>query len=213
MKLLLGCILLLTACALFTQLGMADYLFDPDLAMMGDTWTASANGTFDVDGHQLLDAQGFREGEYGQVFIEGKQMYWLNETNAGSIIGIQGVDPFSRDKSYPCWQLAEGESINAYNAGDLNISITNDTYMILAVIVGLIVLAGVAGFKVLSSGESDVSVKVIVLGTGLLTLWGILSLAAYSLIVSIPIFGIIFYFGLTIAYTIGCIQQFGGSDA
>lgn len=213
MKLIILPLAFLAIMALFAQLGLAEYALDPYINQNFDSeWTAPSDGTFDLSGHKLLDENGFRTGEFGLCFIEGNQMYWLNATNAASAIGIGGVDPFSRDKTYPCFQLATGEQIVFSQAADLNVSISDGSLMMIAIIVGLIVLAAVAGLKVFGSGISEVSVATIVKGTGFIAIWGILSLAAIGLITGVPIFGIAFYFFLTLLYTVGIMGQIGGGS-
>lgn len=210
--LILAPLLFLSLIALLSQLGLSEVVMQGNLGSnFNSTWTASADGTYDIGGHQLLNEYNRPTGEYGLTFIQGRQEYWLNSTNAYDIGYPHSVDIFSRDTSYPCWQLANGEGLSAAAGSDLNVSISDTTLMMVAVIVGLVILAGIAGLRILGSGESDFSVSAIIKGGGFLTIWGILSLAASPLILSIAIFGIAFYFLLTVVYAVGCINSLGGS--
>lgn len=84
----------------------------------------------------------------------------------------------------------------------------NMTYGLVAVIVSAIAL-GLIGLNVLGSGLSDFSVKIIWNGIVFYGLWLIFSVLSYSSIVSIPTFGIIFWFLLTFVYTLGIFNRMG----
>lgn len=198
--------------ALMAQLGLAELSMTAYINQEYDSeWVASADGTFDVSGHMVLNDQGFKIGEFGLAFYQGSQQFWLNTTNSPGI-GPGGVDPFSGNTDYPIFNLASGESILSYQPQDLNVNLSNQNLMMIAVVTGVIILAGVAGLKIFGTGESDFSISAIVKGAGYLTVWGILSLASIAIIMGIPIFGIAFYFVLTLAYAVGCIGSFGGAS-
>jgi len=84
----------------------------------------------------------------------------------------------------------------------------NMTYGLVTVIVSAIAL-GLIGLNVLGSGLSDFSVKIIWNGIVFYGLWLIFSVLSYSSIVSIPTFGIIFWFLLTFVYTLGIFNMMG----
>lgn len=81
--------------------------------------------------------------------------------------------------------------------------------IITAVYIGV---AGVTGISVLGSGLSGDNAKLIVVAFGYLSIWLLLSILAYGLIVSIEIFGGIIYVMLTIAYVIGVGQSLAGGN-
>ena len=75
-----------------------------------------------------------------------------------------------------------------------------------------IVAAAIIGITVLSSGLNPQSAKLILLASGYIAIWALLSAISYGLIVSIEIFGGIIYVMLTIAYLIGVVQSLSGGD-
>lgn len=86
----------------------------------------------------------------------------------------------------------------------------NDALVFLGVVIGTIALVSVIGIQILGSGESEISIYVVVMFTALLSFWAILSLGALPLITSIPNFGAIFYVILTLMYTVGCFNTVSG---
>lgn len=78
-----------------------------------------------------------------------------------------------------------------------------------AIVILIAITVGIAfvGIKVLGSGLSDPSVRVIITATVYTGLWLVLSVLASSLIFSIEIFGNIIYVILTIIYVIGVIEK------
>jgi len=82
------------------------------------------------------------------------------------------------------------------------------TIGLVAVIVGAIAL-GLIGLHVLGSGLDSNSVKLIWNGIVFYGLWLIFSVLGYNSIVSIPIFGIIFWFILTFIYSLGVFGRMG----
>lgn len=86
----------------------------------------------------------------------------------------------------------------------------SDNFAFIALIVGIIALVGVIGIQLFGSGESETSIFVIIVFTGLLALWTILSFGSYDMIVSIPLFGPIVYVVLTLMYSVGAFQMVAG---
>lgn len=82
--------------------------------------------------------------------------------------------------------------------------------------IGIIVIIATAtallGIKVLGSGLSDESVRVLITTTVYASIWTILSLLAIPLISSIEIFGSLIYIILTIGYVIGVIEKISGVE-
>lgn len=81
---------------------------------------------------------------------------------------------------------------------------------LIGIVIGIMALAAFAGIKILGSGVSDVSVSTILVSSAFLALWAIFSVLSMSLIISIPLFGVILYFALTGMYTVGIINRVGG---
>lgn len=81
----------------------------------------------------------------------------------------------------------------------------------IALIITLSVLGGVIGLRVLGSGLSEASVKIILLAFFYGGLWAILSLLSINLITAIELFGGIIYMFLTLAYAIGVVNKYFGT--
>lgn len=84
----------------------------------------------------------------------------------------------------------------------------------IALIVTIILIASITGIQVLGSGLNSESVRIIILATAFTGIWTVLSLLAFSLIITIEVFGTVIYIALTLAYAIGVITRLtgGGSD-
>ncbi len=82
----------------------------------------------------------------------------------------------------------------------------------IALIVAIIVVATITGIQVLGSGLNANSAKIIILITGYIGIWTSLSIVAFNLITSIEIFGSIIYISITIAYSIGVLQNISGGN-
>lgn len=90
---------------------------------------------------------------------------------------------------------------------DFSVGIST-SWGLLALITGMIVAIAIIGFKVLDSGESETSLRFILVGGGLLAVWAVFSIISMALITDIP-YGSIFYLGLTLAYCVGIILNSG----
>lgn len=88
----------------------------------------------------------------------------------------------------------------------------DSSFAFIAVVVGISAFSALVGISILGSGESEFSISVIVLFTGFLSLWAILSFSSITLITSIP-YGSVFYVVLTLMYTVGCFQQIGSGSS
>lgn len=73
-------------------------------------------------------------------------------------------------------------------------------------------LAALIGIRVLASGLAETSIRVAVIIIIYTSVWTLLSLAAYDLIVAIEVFGGLIYLSLTIAYAIGVMQLISGGN-
>ena len=77
----------------------------------------------------------------------------------------------------------------------------------IAIIIAIGVFSGLIGVRILGSGISETSVRIISIGVVHTGLWLMLSILAMPLIISIEVFGTIIYIALTLGYTIGVIQK------
>lgn len=83
---------------------------------------------------------------------------------------------------------------------------------VLAVIIVMVAVGLVAGIQVLGSGLSEFSVKMIYTTIFFYTLWLMLSVFGLPAITIVPVFGWVFYFFLTLLYTVGVVGQINGTD-
>lgn len=99
-------------------------------------------------------------------------------------------------------------------ATDVLFSIDTSTIVgaITIISITLIGVALITGISVLSSGLNPQSAKIVILATVYTGLWLLLSVLAYSLIISIEIFGTVIYIGITLAYVVGVIQSVSGGN-
>lgn len=77
----------------------------------------------------------------------------------------------------------------------------------------LTLIGGALGIRVLGSGLSEQSVKIISYCIAYGAVWAILSILAFNLIVTIATFGSMIYIFLTVGYTIGVIRKLSGGNA
>ncbi len=107
-------------------------------------------------------------------------------------------------------------STTTFVVDDVDVLFQIDTSSLLtagiALIVAVIIVAGITGIQVLGSGLNPESAKIIIVITSYIGLWVSLSFIAFELINSIEIFGSIIYISITIGYSIGVVQKISGSD-
>ena len=90
----------------------------------------------------------------------------------------------------------------------------NMTAGFIALIIGLVAVGVVAGIRVLGSGLSEYSVQLIHKAAVYYGIFGVLSALSFTALFNIPYFGGFFWFGLTLAYSLGFFQSLqvtGGS--
>lgn len=169
---------------------------------------------YDSTGHPVAYANGTNYGEKGLLKIVGSQgwfsqgteeVQWINNT-AYNVMHYYDIYTDTNGQS-----LVSVEEYNYYkdNAdGQFSFNIWSSLGLI-GVIVGIAALAAIIGIRIVSSGESDVSVQVILVITAFMALWGIFSVLGLTLLTSAGTYGGIIYFILTAMYTIGIIFEFG----
>jgi len=77
---------------------------------------------------------------------------------------------------------------------------------IIALIIGLVAVGVVAGIRILGSGFSDYAVKLIHKSATYYGLWGVFSALSITTFLGIPYFGLFFWLGLTLLYSLGFFQ-------
>lgn len=107
-----------------------------------------------------------------------------------------------------------GTSWESYTfSSDFAVKVGIDEYMgALALILALVAVSAVSGVSCLGSGLADPSVRFVMLSVAYGSIWGILSVLAFNLIIAIEVFGAVIYVFLTILYTIGVIQRLAGGN-
>lgn len=83
----------------------------------------------------------------------------------------------------------------------------------IAILIVLTVIAALLGARILATGLSDASVKIIMTITFYTGIWSLLSVLAIPLIESIEVFGSLIYISLTIMFAIGVMNKMAGGDS
>lgn len=86
--------------------------------------------------------------------------------------------------------------------------LTGAIEIILLIAIGIALL----GIRFLGSGLSDQSVRILTISAIYSGIWIMLSLLATPLLLSIEIFGLLMYIGLSIGYILGVIEKLSGSE-
>lgn len=89
----------------------------------------------------------------------------------------------------------------------------DSSFAFIAILVGVSAFVGIIGFQLFGSGESETSIFIIVILSGLIALWSVLSYGALGMITSIPIFGAPLYVIFTLMYCVGCFQAISNSGS
>ena len=90
---------------------------------------------------------------------------------------------------------------------DFGSSLAGGTIVGVSIVVLIAGLSIIIGLQILGSGLSDTTVKVLTIIISYTTLWLILSLLAFPLIMEIHTFGLIIYTVLSLIFVIGLVQM------
>ena len=82
----------------------------------------------------------------------------------------------------------------------------------IALLFGVLIVAGLTGISVLGTGLNPQSAKIIIIITAFIGIWSSLTIIVYPLIIEIAIFGSVIYIGLTLGYAIGVVKIVSGSE-
>lgn len=100
------------------------------------------------------------------------------------------------------------QSTTTYEFGNLSTVFYIDEFQgAIIIIIGLIGILILLGFRILNSGLSDETVKTLTVFIEYLILWLIFSVLSYPLIISIEVIGGFLYIFLTILFVIGVFQE------
>jgi len=106
----------------------------------------------------------------------------------------------------------ENETETTVSAGTHTLTLDfNMTIGLVAIIVTAIAL-GLIGFNLLGSGLPDASIKILWNGLIYYGLWTIFSILAFNPITSIPLFGTLLWFFLTLFYSLGVFGKMGSDS-
>lgn len=209
LKLLVFPLTVLMVVGLFSTLGLGQSPVSPERWAAGRVGYGGGEDEswYDSTDHLVAYANGSAAGEAG-IIGHGwspnnatNQFYWLNKTMAGL-----DYTYWVRNTQYQIWQGVDGDEISAWyrNFG------TNTALGFIAIVSVIMALGAVIGLKIFGFGIGETSTKVILLGSALIGIWSLFSFMAYDLILSIPMFGWIFYMILTLMYLMGIVVQIGG---
>lgn len=121
---------------------------------------------------------------------------WFSDTSSldGNVSGTQGLN-----------ETETGIELD----GSQEISMTLGGGVIVVLLAGISLLA-ILGIQVMGSGLSGVTVLGVFKATVLLAIWGLFSTGAINLFLEIPLFGMPFYFLLTLLYSFGVLRSISG---
>lgn len=181
-------LIIIVVLGLFGQMGLSTFDSEANAYQEYD-------GLFDVDGHKLCDLNGTAVGEAG--YLRHRWGVGITETWWNNVTG-----------TYLTYNTPNGVNYDfdvlGFNMGT--------SLGVIGLCVAVIALATIAGVKIVGSGIGEFSVRTIVIATAFISLWALFSLMSMNMITQIPIFGVGFYFFITIMYAIGMFTEIGGGD-
>lgn len=198
MKYLIFPLLVIIFTSILSMLGLGSSTLQDTqyIYLQGD----ASSGFYDSTDHMVAYANRSAYDETGtitKVYQAGQNqgpwsmlLYWVNSTGTYNIFDNTGERFMEKDTAQFDILTPDG----------------------LLAIIAVAIVGGGIGFVALTFfGGSDVSVAMVVFGTILLGMWGIFSLISYGLIASIPLMGGIFWFILTLIYSLGILQMVRGN--
>ena len=134
------------------------------------------------------------------------QFYYYSN-NEVSISGeIAVVDPSTGE-------ISENGTSTEIQTSGTNVSFDlNVVTGFIALIIGVVILGTVIGITFVGSGISERAQKIIFNSVVCFGFWGIFSALTLTLIMLIPIFGLILWLAMTIVYTFGFFKQIDGGQ-
>jgi len=134
------------------------------------------------------------------------QFYYYSN-NEVSISGeIAVVDPSTGE-------ISENGTSTEIQTSGTNVSFDlNVVTGFIALIIGVVILGTVIGITFVGSGISERAQKIIFNSVVCFGFWGIFSALTLTLIMLIPIFGLILWLAMTMVYTFGFFKQIDGGQ-
>lgn len=105
----------------------------------------------------------------------------------------------------------EGENVTAPNVGMPAFNLTG-VDMAMIILVSALAVGGIAGIRILGTGVSDLSQKLIIISIIFLGLYAIFSVLAYDLINTMGTYGWAIWLVLTIIFVLGVAQNITGES-
>jgi hypothetical protein len=186
---------------------------------VGSTFAGSASTTmyYDVSGHPVCYANLTAYGESGTVGDgpEGSA-WWQNGTyppteNSGWISAYQMYYDTAGQQPIRFADIATntfGEGTKVVGSSFFQVG-TMGALGLIGIVVALMLFATLVGVHFFGSGESDISVGMILKCTGYISLWAVFSVLGMNLLMLIPLIGVIMYFMLTLVYVLGMVDSIG----
>lgn len=158
---------------------------------------------YDEGGHAVCYANGTAYDEPGNIFLGAPYPYafWRNASfPPGFLLLYEGGTT-----------SVKFEDVGQGGPDDSPIEATfNDANLgLIAIIVGFLIFAGIVGLRIFSSGISEASINIILIGTMYMALWALFSALSYPVIALMSIMGPIFWFALTVCYAVGLLSTVG----
>jgi len=190
--------------------------------------TATATGV-DAFGNVLTlnDADGYAICYYNETSVWGEpglyvvyeansyppqEAAWKNTTTTTQLFYDEdGADPvFYADLSEDGLISRPEARIGPHWEGIKSFNLS-DSWGWLALVAAITAIASFVGLKFFGSGESEISLNLLLKSTFFITIWATLSVATYPLILLGGFLIFVLYFGMTLSYAVGIILSIGGS--
>lgn len=168
---------------------------------------------YDETGHAIMYYNLTNVDDYGEAYksLLNDNTLWRNDTLSAWTVyyDTNGQNATQWGDIHNPLGIITGQQDGVGLGGNqFNFSSSLSWVIIIGVIMGI---GAIVGFKFFGSGESEISVEVLLKGTFYLTLWGILTAMAYSLIVAAGFFIYLLYFAIALVYTIGIMTNIGST--
>lgn len=157
---------------------------------------------YDSAGVAKCYANGTVIGEAGVILNgDGNLAQWGNETQWWGGYSVYYQLYWDESATQPVSYSDVGKGYPA--SGSINIY---SSFGLIAMIIGIMALAGVVGLRIMGSGIAERSASTIIMGTAFIGLWTIFSAISFTIITSFAL-GSILYLALTACYCIGILMN------
>lgn len=168
---------------------------------------------YDYDGNPKCFINGTAYAEEGTL----TEIWGQHPPNVAGWINATYTYHLYYDTAHYCpvlWQERNNDGVfvpnngrmDAAGAGSFNVA---SSLGFIAAVSAIMAVGAIAGIRVLGSGESEFSVRLLTLGVAFLTFWGIMTYMSYPIILAGGFYIFIAYFVLTAMYCLGIILELG----